>query len=239
VWSVVCVSIATCTLVACGRVDFDDMRDGAAVAADVAVAADAGGPPRWPTPPGSRTRRSSTFADTFSSGQLTDLWTPAGPCVDQVGGELVSTPPASGLYCHAWAHGSYHLTCDSVTVRVPEVTNSTLGVQTFIYVHQPSASGQLQLLLEGGGFQIGNGTFYADAGPYDPVNDVWWRLRERDGELFFETSPDGQTWSIRVQAADPMPFDDVEIAIGAGTWQFVASPGRARFHCYNVPPPCL
>ena len=70
------------------------------------------------------------------------------------------------------------------------------------------------------------------------MTDVWWRLRERDGAVFFDTSSDGLGWVNRGSAADPIPLDDVTVAIGAGTWLDVATPGRARFHCYNVPPPC-
>jgi hypothetical protein len=34
------------------------------------------------------------------------------------------------------------------------------------------------------------------ARPYDPVNDAWWRIRESSGTLYFETSPDSQTWNL-------------------------------------------
>jgi hypothetical protein len=31
--------------------------------------------------------------------------------------------------------------------------------------------------------------------PYDPVNHAWWRIRESGGTVYFETAPDGLTWT--------------------------------------------
>ena len=48
---------------------------------------------------------------------------------------------------------------------------------------------------------------YADAGAlfpaYDPVVHAWLRLREDAGSLYWETSPDGQSWTVRRTAATP------------------------------------
>jgi hypothetical protein len=48
---------------------------------------------------------------------------------------------------------------------------------------------------------------YADGGAvfpaYDPVAHAWLRLREDAGSLFWETSPDGQMWTVRRTAATP------------------------------------
>lgn len=48
---------------------------------------------------------------------------------------------------------------------------------------------------------------YADGGAlfpaYDPVVHAWLRLREDAGTLHWETSPDGQAWTVRRTAASP------------------------------------
>lgn len=48
---------------------------------------------------------------------------------------------------------------------------------------------------------------YGDPGgvypAYDPVAHAWLRLREDAGSLFWETSPDGLTWTVRRTAASP------------------------------------
>lgn len=207
---------------ACGRIGFDtpDIRVTSPGACESAM---------FSVPP------ATTFADDFSTGVLADRWFTTASCIEQVGGELVATPPSSGDYCFAWTRGDHHLTCDSITVHVPEVTSPVLRVQTLIYVDSKTTGDRVNLLLEAGGFQLDSAF---DSEPHDPVADAWWRLREHDGDLYFETAPDGLTWRSRLSEPTPFSLDDVEIALGAGTYQAVTTPGRARFHCYNVPPPC-
>jgi hypothetical protein len=160
---------------------------------------------------------------------------------DATGGELVATPVNTGDYCHAWSNATFHLTCDAITIKVPEVTSSQVGAQTYVYV---GTSGIPTLywyvVLEGGGFLLDFGTTQpaVDGGAYDPVQDQWWRLRETNGSVFLDTAPDGLTWVTRASAPDPMSLDSINIAIGAGVRRPIAAPGRARFHCYNTPPPC-
>jgi len=179
----------------------------------------------------------SSIVDDFSAGALGSAWMRNDTCITETGGELVATPPASGNYCFAYTAQTYHLSCDSVTVEVPEVVAAELGAQTLIYV--TGGGMELNLLLEGAGFQLGGpDDLLAGARPYDPVADKWWRLAESDGTLSFSTSPDGTTWTTLGSGADPFSLDEVGISIGAGTYEQVANPGEARFHCYNKPPPC-
>ena len=185
----------------------------------------------------------SSFSDDFASGSFAPNWFPVDEsCVHEAGGELVAQPAPNTVdsYCFAWTTSSYRLASDSVAVKVPEVTTqATIGVQTFIYLETADGSQELVLLLEGGGFQLyGTGPTLVVTGGYDPQEDLWWRLREAGGDLFFETSPDGTTFVLRGQWPDPIVLDDVRVGLGAGAWQALASPGQARFDCYNLPAPC-
>jgi hypothetical protein len=89
----------------------------------------------------------------------------------------------------------------------------------------------------GGAFLLGAGFAVADLDDrsYSPSSDVWWRLGEREGTLTFETSPDGSTWKIKGSIEIPFRLDEVQIEIGAGTYQPNIPPGQAHFDCYNVP----
>src|SRR3954451_11994549 len=77
----------------------------------------------------------SSLVDDFTT-PYTDRWTqinPDAPCLAQVGSELVATP--SGVmpeFCYAYTIADYHLTCDSIFMKVPEVTSPVLRVQTLI-----------------------------------------------------------------------------------------------------------
>jgi hypothetical protein len=178
----------------------------------------------------------SDFADDFTIDPFTDRWFPVATCITQIDGEVVASPPAFGDYCHAWTLGDHHLTCDSVTVRVAEVTAMVPRAQTLLYISSITADAQLHVLLEGGSFLLVDDDVTA---PYDPALDLWWRLREHDGVVFLEVSADGVAWSERARRPTPVSLDHVQIAIGAGTWgDTVDNPGSARFRCYNVPPPC-
>ena len=226
--------------IACGRVGFAG-QDGSvsgdtAIVADTAIALDSSAcaTATFTNPP------ASSLTDNFAAGPLTDLWSPIAPCIQQTAGELVAVPSATGSYCHAWTNASYHLTCDSVTFEVAEATAQVNGAQTFVYIEQAGNPAiYTDLLLENDFmFAAASLTDGVHMGLYDSVQDRWWRLQEANGELRLLTSPDGVAWTLRGSTPDPMPLDNVQIAIGAGTWQAVAAPGQARFHCYNVPPPC-
>ena len=185
----------------------------------------------------------SSLQDDFTT-PYTARWRPnPQPCFNQVGTELVATPSNTmGEYCFATTLGDVHLTCDSVYVRVPEVTSPVLRVQTFIYVTSLIDGIAFQLLLESGGFGMGTPGVPSSAAtaPYDPMNDVWWRLTEHDGELSFETSADFANWRELMRSPTVISLDHVGISVGAGTYSATIppSPGQARFRCYNTPPPC-
>jgi hypothetical protein len=125
---------------------------------------------------------------------------------------------------------------------VLQATTPSAGVQTFVYldyIDENLMPDTINLLLEGGGFQLGRtADMMSLTKPYDDVQDRWWRLREAEGRLHFETSPDGTEFTDLGSIADPAPLESVRVRFGAGSYQNLANPGTARFDCYNVPPPC-
>jgi hypothetical protein len=70
---------------------------------------------------------------------------------------------------------------------------------------------------------------------YDPVLHRHWRLREQDGILYWETSPDRSSW--RLLHSEPVPFaaEHVRGVIGAAGQQATAT--EARFEDVNLPAP--
>jgi hypothetical protein len=214
--------IALVVLAGCGRVDFDDVTARDARDVDVPDAV----PPGFCQTATFGNPAASSLQDDFTT-PYTDRWRPnPSGCISQNGTELVAAPTnPAGEYCFATTLGDVHLTCDSIFMRVPEVTNPILRVQTLIYVTSIPDGLTFNVLLEAGGLQMGGlGSSQRDTAPYDPVLDVWWRLGERDGEVTFDTSQDGVSWRELMRA---------------GTYDTVPpAPGQARFRCYNVPPPC-
>jgi hypothetical protein len=225
--------VALLLLVACGRVDFDDVkRDAKAIDAV---------PPGFCQTATFSNPAASALQDDFTT-LYTDRWRPNPTgCMSQNGTELVATPTnPAGEYCFATTLGDVHLTCDSIFVRVPETTNPILRVQTFIYVTTIPEGQTFNVLLESGGFQMGaSGGAPRDNAPFDPALDLWWRFSERDGEVTFSASQDGVAWRELMHAPTTISLDHVGISLGAGTYVTVPQmPGQARFRCYNEPPPC-
>lgn len=185
----------------------------------------------------------SEIVDTFDSGVGPSLAL-FGPCVAVSGGEVVATPEPSGDFC--WLHtlGAHRLACDSFSVRVSPALTSQLGAQTFIYLDDIGGAGDLNLILEGGGFQFVPSIDLPNPS-FDPTRDLYWRLRggvpDANGEttIAFDTSEDGVTWTERGAGPSPIPLTNVEVQVGAGVYQAVPNPpGEAHFDCVNAPAPC-
>ena len=60
--------------------------------------------------------------------------------------------------------------------------------------------------------------------PYDGTSMRWLRLRESSGSFYWDTSPDGVTWTQRYTFTSILNVSSVTLGIGAGDWAG-ASPG--------------
>ena len=170
---------------------------------------------------------------------------PQGTCVSlDAGAALFAPAMAPTEFCWLGVQGPHRLTCSSLTFRVLEATNAVLGAQTFVYLEDASSGDEAYLLLEGGGFSVkrsdgSNPIPFMGSEIYSPENDRWWRLRADLTTLFFETSKDGVTWTLRAAGEPPVPLDALLVEIGAGTYDALTSaPGQARIDCVNAGPPC-
>jgi hypothetical protein len=114
-------------------------------------------------------------------------------------------------------------------------------VETVVYFQSATSDGSFVvtgLILEDGAFLfLRPDKTYVDAGRYDP-SDLWWRLRESGGVLYFDTSMDGKTFQNRGSIPDPAPLDSVTVGLGAGENVDAGDAGEAEFRCYNLPGSC-
>jgi hypothetical protein len=180
----------------------------------------------------------SSLVDDFADGSPAPKWARAGCAMQEIDGQLVAAPPADALdFCFQYTVDAYHLTCSEIAFRLDEATSSTQGVQTFVYIDTLDGTQRLHLLKDITGFNFAAPDIAAIpvSGSYDPIAHRWWKLRHDGQLLFFETSPDGETWSVRASAESPISLDSVIIQLGAGTYLSIPDPGVARFACYNVP----
>lgn len=125
------------------------------------------------------------------------------------------------------AGGRARVPCTTGYAAIRSASNYTLArSQVAARVFPPAAAGatsaasSLLVLSDTGGTDAGflldtaqaaMGLYlrvgYADGGAlfptYDPVAHAWLRLRHDGTSLYWETSPDGQTWTVRRTAAAP------------------------------------
>jgi hypothetical protein len=183
----------------------------------------------------------SSLRDSFDGSVLPTGWFIPGDstCAQQQNGDLVARADTS--YCLAFTTSSYHLTCSSVTVKVPETTAPVAYVQTVMYLDTSLPDGGTQetaLILQGGNFVFRlPSALNLGITNYEPDRDVWWRLRESGGTLYFDTSMDGKNFTNRGSTNQAPSLDDVTIGLGAGEYMPVPDAGEAKFRCYNLLPP--
>jgi hypothetical protein len=181
----------------------------------------------------------SSLVEDFADGDPLTGWDPPSGCVDHLDGHVVASPTRVGEFCQLRTAQAYHLTCSEIAFRVDEATVSSFGVQTFVYVEPLDGSTVMHVLKEQG-FLIGASDSTDGIpvpGGYDALADRWWKLRHDGRELFFETAPDGETWTVRGAGPSLIPLDAVFLTLGAGIHasQDGGPIGTARFDCFNVP----
>jgi hypothetical protein len=69
------------------------------------------------------------------------------------------------------------------------------------------------------------------------VQHKWLRVRGAAGDVYLETSADGQSWTEQNHMTAPSWINDAMVIFGAGTWSVgAANPGTASFDKVNLPP---
>ena len=160
----------------------------------------------------------------------------------ETGGQAVFTPPAATAgsnYAGYYASLPVRLTGDSVYVRVPQVAAGA-NSQTYFKLNI-DANNNLEIVVQDASPTI---YFRRDVGgtitstfseAYNATNHAWWRFRESGGTTFWDTSPDGLTWTNKASLANPIAVTDLYVEFGAGTFAAQASPGSAHFDNFNTP----
>lgn len=109
------------------------------------------------------------------------------------------------------------------------ITSATPGTDAIIEVN--AATGIL-------GMQVRVGYFDAVAAalPYDPVAHAWVRIRETGGNLLWQTSADGLTWTTRRTAASPAWVADADLQVQLLAHRDGGTDDFAEFDNFNVNP---
>ncbi|MEU8968171.1 hypothetical protein AB0D11_02650 [Streptomyces monashensis] len=150
----------------------------------------------------------STLQDFFGGSAInTAVWNGSSGAPDVT---LDTTLDRVAIACQSYypilsATGPYDATGSSLYARVTPAPVGNGSTQTIMRIAL-DANNRVTFYTDGGQIltaRVTNAGVNTDQiiGPYDPYNHAWWRIREQTGNILFDTSPDGYTWTNRASTA--------------------------------------
>ncbi|HET7461176.1 MAG TPA: vanadium-dependent haloperoxidase [Longimicrobium sp.] len=188
-----------------------------------------------------------TLVDNFNDDSTdTGKWsTDAGGLAREVNGRL-EIRPISGYASYGWyvSNGLFDLPGSEARVELVRPLRAAASSEAYLRVMNSGNDNVFITICHDGNAE---GVQYVEAGqrasgvltrlarqPYDPARHRWLRIREAQGIVYWETSPDGDAWEALAGRPTTVPLTNVRIDVGAGTWAAIPSPGVAIFDNVNV-----
>ncbi|MEU5624284.1 hypothetical protein [Streptomyces tendae] len=188
----------------------------------------------------------STVVDDFADGIVDPvLWSSTYNLPDGVTETGGRARVACALDYNAYATAAaYTLTGSSLHVQVFPAAAGAAVAEAWTQVLIMSATAGTDLVMEvdavAGEINMASRTAYYDPAAvritYDPVAHAWFRIREDAGTLYWETAPDGATWTTRRTLATPAWGADGTLALQLISHRDAGDPNFAEFDNVNVPP---
>jgi trimeric autotransporter adhesin len=194
----------------------------------------------------------STIADTFigSNGSAPNatLWVPFGtsPTVTSIQSNQlnVAITASDTNYGGVESAGLYDLTSSAIFVQGASAGNQSLASLEYFPLQLNDAP-DLNTIF----FYVNSGILYSFVrvntttggsrvtATYSPTTHAWFRIREASGTVYFETSPDGVTWSVFDSLADPFPtatMQALQVQMAAGCYASEVSSTTCAWDNLNV-----
>jgi hypothetical protein len=192
---------------------------------------------RHSTPPEETMAKAHTFTEDFNDNSAdTTLWWVFGD-TREVNGRLEIRLPSStsSTYAGYTAKGTYDLTGSRIWIELVQAPR-TGQARLRAYL---SEGNELSIGLVDGVFrceqQVGGAYTVFLVIPYDPESQRWLQIRELNGIVYWEVSPDGWAWTTLYSSPAPFALTAISPGIFTGTYQPAPSPGFAIFDNLNVP----
>ncbi len=168
------------------------------------------------------------FVDDFEDGSFDPIWDLSYPSsLSEENGEavLTLTSPQGDQYPRLTLQPLGGLVGASVRMEAGALLPPEFGTQINLIVggaqgdniafsinHTAQLDLQITTQLDDGDFDV------QQLSAYDPVNHAWLQIREDAGVLYFETSADGESFSIFHQIASPFELDAARVGIAGTNW---------------------
>lgn len=129
----------------------------------------------------------------------------------------------------------------SVSVKLTSAGNQTLvSLEVYpIVISSNAGLNTLEFIVSGGTVfmfkrESGVSTNLGGSFTYNAVTHLYFRIREQDGLVYFDTSADGTTWTNRRTIATPMSLNRIKPVFQVGNYAVEASGTLASFDDYNI-----
>lgn len=172
--------------------------------------------------------------DSFNDGVISSQWT-ASAGWSETGGNICATMPSAGASLQSSAPWS--LRQSSAFVEIVSFANgagAASGAEIYRLTNSADATDYVQFVLDPPSntlfFQyVENSVIITSASiTYNSTSMRWFRFRHINDLVYFETSPDGATWTTRMTSAEPLWVDSVRVLLFAAQ-----SGGAATTKCFD------
>ena len=234
-------------LFGCGRVGFaiapnttTGGSDATGAADDAHVAGDVAGDQQGATADAPLCTNLSQLTYNFdgSGGMLWMPYTDPGMTLSESGNQLVIPLPNNRAGTAGYFSAcKYDLTGQRVFVTANTVPR--LGTNTDMYLAVGSQGDAFGINVTGGNTQAyrikgANYTQLASV-PYSATQHKVWQIREAGGQVFYEVSADGTTFTSLYNAAPPFSVSAVQLLLFSDALTPVNNPGTASFAKLDIP----
>lgn len=171
----------------------------------------------------------STFVDNFNDNIIGPEWGNSYNGVTEVGGRA-RIPCVAGQYAGYQTAKVYTLTGSSVYVQLPvaaAANGATVEVQTvFSVTPDPLAGTNLAININtvANTIRFESNVGYTDGAAvsltYSAATHAWLRIRETGGNILWDTSTDGSTWTNRRTLATPAWVTTAVDALAIDMWAY-------------------
>jgi len=145
--------------------------------------------------------------------------------------------PKEGVAQDQWSgmvtKDEYDLTQCAVWIMVPSLVKN--GAEGLTYFQLYNNSGQAAFTVKGGQLELKIGSQVTTV-PYSMSNHLWWRIRDDNGTLLLETSPNASAWTIVHSASTPPWIDDVVVGLGTTSEANATQVGETKWDNLNALP---
>ncbi|MFD0353498.1 hypothetical protein ACFVHW_07075 [Streptomyces sp. NPDC127110] len=184
-----------------------------------------------------------TLQDDFNDGSLDTAvrWSGSYGDPDEAGGR--GRVPCTTGFAGLKSGSSYTLTGSGVFLRLyaPTPAGATTAAASVLVLSSTGGT-DAGFIVDPAQNAVGlySRVGYADGAAvflsYSATDHAWLRLRETAGTLYWDTSPDGNTWTTRRTASTPAWAADTDLAFLVEGHRDAGTPDHIELDYVNIPP---